>query len=45
MPNPSPALNVVRRQLRETHSQFSTSDPRISSIEIRTSAVLKARRL
>ena len=32
-------------ELRETHSQFPTSDPRISSIEIRTSAVLKARRL
>ncbi|RPJ19441.1 MAG: carbamoyltransferase HypF, partial [Chloroflexi bacterium] len=32
-------------ELRETHSQFPTSDPRISSIEIRVSAVLKARRL
>jgi hydrogenase maturation protein HypF len=32
-------------ELRETHSQFPTSDPRISSIEIRTSAILKARRL
>lgn len=32
-------------ELRETHSQFPTTDPRISSIEIRTSAVLKARRL
>jgi len=32
-------------ELRETHSQFPTSGPRISSIEIRTSAILKARRL
>jgi hydrogenase maturation protein HypF len=32
-------------ELRETHSQFPTSSPRISSIEIRTSAILKARRL
>ena len=32
-------------ELRETHSQFPTADPRISSIEIRTSAFLKARRL
>ena len=32
-------------ELRETHSQFPTADPRISSIEIRTSAILKARRL
>ena len=32
-------------ELRETHSQFPTTDPRISSIEIRTSAILKARRL
>ena len=32
-------------ELRETHSQFPTPDPRISSIEIRTSAILKARRL
>jgi hydrogenase maturation protein HypF len=32
-------------ELRETRSQFSTTDPRISSIEIRTSAILKARRL
>lgn len=32
-------------ELRETHSQFPTDDPRISSIEIRTSAILKARRL
>src|SRR6266498_1300366 len=32
-------------ELQETHSQFPTSDPRISSIEIRTSAILKARRL
>ena len=32
-------------ELRETHSQFPTGDPRISSIEIRTSAILKARRL
>ncbi|MGZ9234348.1 MAG: carbamoyltransferase HypF [Anaerolineales bacterium] len=32
-------------ELRETHSQFPTSDPRVSSIEIRTSAILKARRL
>jgi hydrogenase maturation protein HypF len=32
-------------ELRETHSLFPTSDPRISSIEIRTSAILKARRL
>lgn len=32
-------------ELRETHSQFPTSDPRISSIEIRVSAILKARRL
>jgi hydrogenase maturation protein HypF len=32
-------------ELRETHSQFPTDNPRISSIEIRTSAVLKARRL
>ena len=32
-------------ELRETHSQFPTSDPRISSIEIRISAILKARRL
>src|SRR5215211_3081698 len=32
-------------ELRETHSQFPASDPRISSIELRTSAILKARRL
>src|SRR5215212_6736223 len=32
-------------ELRESHSQFPTADPRISSIEIRTSAILKARRL
>ena len=32
-------------ELRETHSQFPTSNPRISSIEIRVSAILKARRL
>jgi hydrogenase maturation protein HypF len=32
-------------ELRETHSQFPASDPRISSIEIRVSAILKARRL
>jgi hydrogenase maturation protein HypF len=32
-------------ELRETHSQFPTPDPRVSSIEIRTSAILKARRL
>ena len=32
-------------ELRETHSQFPTTDPRVSSIEIRTSAILKARRL
>ncbi|HLO16768.1 MAG TPA: carbamoyltransferase HypF [Anaerolineales bacterium] len=32
-------------ELRESHSQFPTTDPRISSIEIRTSAILKARRL
>ncbi|HEX6033848.1 MAG TPA: carbamoyltransferase HypF, partial [Anaerolineales bacterium] len=32
-------------ELRETHSQFPTSDPRIASIEIRVSAILKARRL
>src|SRR5215207_1890832 len=32
-------------ELRETHSQFPTSDPRVSSIEIRTSAILKARHL
>ncbi|RPJ15852.1 MAG: carbamoyltransferase HypF, partial [Chloroflexi bacterium] len=32
-------------ELRETHSQFPTSDPRISSIEIRVAAILKARRL
>jgi len=32
-------------ELRETHSQFPTTDPRISSIEIRVSAILKARRL
>ncbi len=32
-------------ELRESHSQFPTSGPRISSIEIRTSAILKARRL
>lgn len=32
-------------ELRETHSQFPTSNPRISSIEIRTAAILKARRL
>ncbi|MBN2115354.1 MAG: carbamoyltransferase HypF [Anaerolineales bacterium] len=32
-------------ELRETHSRFPTSDPRISSIEIRVSAILKARRL
>ena len=32
-------------ELRETHSQFPTADPRVSSIEIRTSAILKARRL
>ncbi len=32
-------------ELRETHSQFPTTDPRISSIEIRISAILKARRL
>jgi hydrogenase maturation protein HypF len=39
-PNCGPFL-----ELRETHSQFPTADPRISSIEIRTSAILKARRL
>lgn len=32
-------------ELRETHSQFPTTGPRVSSIEIRTSAILKARRL
>jgi hydrogenase maturation protein HypF len=32
-------------ELRETHSHFPTADPRISSIEIRISAILKARRL
>lgn len=32
-------------ELRETHSQFPTSAPRVSSIEIRVSAILKARRL
>jgi len=32
-------------ELREIHSHFSTSVPRISSIEIRLSAILKARRL
>ncbi|HEY3476191.1 MAG TPA: carbamoyltransferase HypF [Anaerolineales bacterium] len=32
-------------ELRETHSQFPTANPRILSIEIRTSAILKARRL
>lgn len=32
-------------ELRETHSQFPTSNPRVSSIEIRVSAILKARRL
>lgn len=32
-------------ELRETHSQFPTAHPRVSSIEIRTSAILKARRL
>ena len=32
-------------ELRETHSQFPTTAPRISSIEIRVSAILKARRL
>jgi hydrogenase maturation protein HypF len=32
-------------ELRETHSQFPTADPRVASIEIRTSAILKARRL
>jgi hydrogenase maturation protein HypF len=32
-------------ELRETHSHFPTNDPRVSSIEIRTSAILKARRL
>ena len=32
-------------ELREIHSQFSTSEPRISSIEIRVAAILKARRL
>ena len=32
-------------ELRETHSQFPTTGPRISSIEIRMSAILKARRL
>ena len=32
-------------ELRETHSQFPTPGPRILSIEIRTSAILKARRL
>jgi hydrogenase maturation protein HypF len=31
--------------LREIHSQFPSSDSRISSIECRTSAILKARRL
>ncbi|HEX5807761.1 MAG TPA: acylphosphatase, partial [Anaerolineales bacterium] len=29
-------------ELRETHSQFPTSAPRVSSIEIRVSAILKA---
>lgn len=32
-------------ELRETHSQFPTSEPRVSSFEIHTSAILKARRL
>ena len=32
-------------ELRETHSQFPTPGPRILSIEIRMSAILKARRL
>jgi len=32
-------------ELRETHSLFPTSDPRISSIELHVSAILKARRL
>jgi len=32
-------------ELREIHSQFPTPGPRILSIEIRTSAILKARRL
>lgn len=32
-------------ELRETHSQFPSSHPRVSSIEIRVSAILKARRL
>ena len=32
-------------ELRETHSQFPTADPRISSIELHVSAILKARRL
>ncbi len=32
-------------ELREIHSQFPTSDPRVSSIEFRVSAILKARRL
>jgi hypothetical protein len=45
MPNPSPADCGPFVELRETHSQFPTTDPRVSSIEIRTSAILKARRL
>ena len=32
-------------EMRETHSQFPTANPRVSIIEIRTSAILKARRL
>lgn len=32
-------------ELRETHSQFPTSEHRVSSFEIHTSAILKARRL
>src|ERR1041384_606623 len=32
-------------ELRETHSQFPTSNRQVLSIEIRTSAILKARRL
>lgn len=32
-------------ELRETHSQFPASDRQVLSIEIRTSAILKARRL
>src|ERR1043165_1171377 len=32
-------------ELREIHSQFPNSDRQVSSIEIRTSAILKARRL